>query len=344
MILKLIYCLTILSLWISLAGCQQHKAVKNVYISGICYISDNPDATITVQSKYWINNHSFFNGEAKIKDFWGQLPLTLAGSDVLISLPLLNDSARGIAAYWKNGEKHLLTDGGDSASVHAMAVSGKDIYAAGFEEQNSKRVAKYWKNGIAVILTDGKFSAEANGITIDTKGNVYVCGYEGSIGHHVTAKYWKNGVGVSLNDGTHDSFASSISVEGEDICVGGMQISFGRKGSSATYWKNGKAVCLTSGKTFNRINGVVLSEGVVYACGDEEIKGMMVAKYWKDGAPFPLSDGTTDAEAKGIAVNNQDVYVVGGENLHARLWKNGFGVDLSHDEKQSIANSIYIEK
>lgn len=344
MILKLRYCLIILALAVSLQSCRQHRVVKNIYISGACYVGDNPDSSVTVQSKYWLNNNSIFNGEAKVKSFWSPFPITLMGSDILVSLPLLNDSSRGIAAYWKNGEKHLLTDGRDSAAVYAMTVSGNDIYAAGFEKGNLKTIAKYWKNGIAVALTDGKFNAEAHGITIDNQGNVYVCGYETSQGHHVTARYWKNGIGFSLNDGIHDSFASSIAVEGNDVCVGGMQIKIDRKGSIATYWKNGKAFCLTSDKTFNRIKGVVLSDGVVYACGDEELKGTISAKYWKDGVPFPLSDGTTDAEANGIAVNNQDVYVVGSENSHARLWKNGFGVDLSHDEKQSIASCIYLER
>ena len=55
-----------------------------------------------------------------------------------------------------------LTDGSKWAEAKSIAVSGNDVYVAGFEDG----VAKYWKNGSPVILGDASRYSEAYSVFI----------------------------------------------------------------------------------------------------------------------------------------------------------------------------------
>ena len=104
-----------------------------------------------------------------------------------------------------------LTDGSKNAFAAAIAVSGSDVYVAGYEFSGAHNVAKYWKNGTAVGLTDGNNSAYAGSIAV-SGSNVYVAGYEYNDLSHTVAKYWKNGSPVLLSDGTSSAIANSIAL------------------------------------------------------------------------------------------------------------------------------------
>jgi len=86
------------------------------------------------------------------------------------------------SAYWVNGQETPLPGGG---YVNAMAISGNDVYIAGFTAYGPDQAA-YWKNGQLVTLPNG---SSATGITV-AGNDVYVCGNGGNN----NAVYWKNGV------------------------------------------------------------------------------------------------------------------------------------------------------
>ena len=64
--------------------------------------------------------------------------------------------------YWKNGNPVQL--GLNDVSVNSVAVSGNDVYMAGFESNGTHYIAKYWKNDKPLNLTDGSKDAIANSI------------------------------------------------------------------------------------------------------------------------------------------------------------------------------------
>jgi len=73
---------------------------------------------------------------------------------------------KSVAKYWKNGIAMNLSNGSTSAHASCIAVSGNDIYVAGYESNASNDIATYWKNGIPVFLTEGSKTAGAGSIFI----------------------------------------------------------------------------------------------------------------------------------------------------------------------------------
>lgn len=76
------------------------------------------------------------------------------------------------AAFWKNGREMHLTDGKHHASANSLAVSGRKVYIAGSEENETGRdVAIIWVNKRKYELTDGGTDAEALSIALKEAGN-----------------------------------------------------------------------------------------------------------------------------------------------------------------------------
>jgi hypothetical protein len=58
-------------------------------------------------------------------------------------------------------------DGGNRSLAKAIAVSGSDVYVAGYEYNAvGEEVACYWKNGVRTALSDGTRRAEAKAIVL----------------------------------------------------------------------------------------------------------------------------------------------------------------------------------
>jgi hypothetical protein len=236
--------------------------------------------------------------------------------------------------YWKNGQEVKL---GTYSGATSIALSGSDVYVAGWEWEGSATseyatsaaIAKYWKNGQPVALTNGTKEAYANSIAI-ADNDVYVAGHEGNV-----AKYWKNGQTVLLTNGINQAFAASIAVVGSDVYVAGSE------GGIAKYWKNGVAVLLSQGNA----TSIAVAGNNVYVAGYEGDYYSYKAKYWKNGQEIVLTNGSTPEIASSIAVHKDDVYIAGTEYYFntggrvAKYWKNGQAVLLSND---GVANSIVV--
>jgi hypothetical protein len=230
-----------------------------------------------------------------------------------------------------------MPSGMTSSQANAIAVSGKDVYAAGTASNSTSQAAVYWlNNGAATTLPSG---TQANAIAV-SGSNVYVAGYEeNSAGNGGNAVLWVNGTATTLSppSGMAYSDAAAITVSGSNVYVAGFAWN-NNSDESAVLWVNGAATLLPmpsglSGEYY--ADGIAVSGGEVYVSGHTDSSANLdTAISWvNNGAATTLSippnDTVGNYDAVGIAVSGSDVYVAGsGTNGatgvgNAAYWLNG---------------------
>jgi hypothetical protein len=287
--------------------------------------------------------------------------------------------------YWENGIVNNIP-GAPVAGIHysssAMAVSGKNVYLAGYESDNNNNtpgaLPAYWLNGAVNLLSDSSGAAYPNCIFV-SGSDVYVGGvteYQADTSHipYTTptvnypylgsiATLWKNGTDITLPGAysvglvggfgydAHDDYVSAIYVAGNNVYVAGGSF---MDNYHARYWVNGMPVDLTSGPTPAAGNNDYPNTTSIYASGNDVYVGgfqatgiQPVAIYWKNGVPVFLStDSLSGSEATSIFVSGSDVYVAGYQNINnysrAMLWKNGTPATLTGGDTASVATSVVV--
>lgn len=143
----------------------------SIAVSGTdVYVAGNDEDSV---AKYWKNRTmvNLTNGSTGAE----ANSIAVSGTDVYVAgtqwdgslshnPPGYYNYRNPIAKYWKNGNPVNLTDGSKWAEAKSIAVSGNDVYVAGYEEKTAGTqvfVAKYWKNGTPVILGDVSKYSEA---------------------------------------------------------------------------------------------------------------------------------------------------------------------------------------
>jgi hypothetical protein len=290
----------------------------DVYVAGTSYVSE------VAQPCYWKNDtlvylSSTLDGQA--------LGIASQGRDVYI-VGYTNSAISGhtVAAYWKNGIQTALTDGTIASFATSIAVSGSDIYAAGWIiKPTGYMAACYWKNGIITNLTDNSISSSAAAIAI-SGNDVYITGGTSPTINQSVATYWKNGVASYLTSANTYSNSYAIAVNGGDIYIAG-ELRASNSNFVATYWKNGKPVSLFS-DTSNSYGYSISSNGAdLFIAGQVFTKqGDITGVYWKNNTIEKIDQSYS---LNSIKVNGLDVYTSGesrspaiGQSGNA-YWKNG---------------------
>ena len=232
-----------------------------------------------------------------------------------------------------------MTSGMTSAQANAIAVSGSDVYVAGYEENSTSRAAVYWlNNGAATTLPSGMTISQANAIAV-SGSNVYVAGYEGNSAGSNNAVLWVDGTATMLSppSGMAYSDANAIAVSGSSVYVAGYAWN-NNSDHSAVLWVNGAATLLPmpSGLTGDYYAyGIAVSGGNVYVSGHADSSANLdsAISWVNNGAatilPIPPNDTVGNYDAVGITVSGSDVYVAGGGTNgatgvgNAAYWVNG---------------------
>jgi hypothetical protein len=254
--------------------------------------------------------------------------LTLSGNDIYVSGNEFNDYVPGtgytgtesIPRVWKNGVTTALTDGARYAFASAVAVSGSDVYVAGYAVNGAgRRVATLWKNGIATALADGAIDTEAKKVLV-SDNDVYVA-VQQRTNTTTNIMVWKNGVATLIGEAGADNFVSSLAVAGGNVYVGGDILRPSQFGVRAMYWKNGTPIELDN-TPGSLLTSLLVANGTVYASG----RIGSSAASWSNGLSSTLN--RIQSRADGIALAGNDVYVVGVQSpsefdMDAMVWKNG---------------------
>jgi hypothetical protein len=237
------------------------------------------------------------------------------------------------ACYWVNGVRYELEGDGRATDI---AVSGDDVYVAGYASIGGNWQACYWKNGTRTDLSNGGYSSASD---IYVSGNdVYVSGYwddELGIGAP-NACYWLNGIRhmLSLPENAHpQNSAHTIAVSGSNIYILGeyfasisdINILVG------CYWRNGvRTDYQNSGLSDISFMG---SDPYIVGHFSETASSNSKACYWYNGARTALSgEGSNPAEyfssAEFVSISGTDVYILGRDSAGFCYWINGTRHDL----------------
>ena len=232
-----------------------------------------------------------------------------------------------------------MPSGMTSTQASAIAVSGSDVYVAGYTANSTGRSAVYWlDNNAATILPSSMTISQANAIAV-SGANVYVAGYEENTAGNGHAVLWVNGMAatLSLPSGMAYSYASAIAVSGSNVYVAGIAWNTNQD-ESAALWVNGSATVLPmpSGLTGDYYaQGIAVSGGNIYVSGNTDSSASTnTAIAWVNNGPattlpIPPNDSAGNYGVGGITVSGSDVYVAGsGSNAttgvtNAAYWLNG---------------------
>ena len=245
-------------------------------------------------------------------------PINLPGNAIAYVAGQVGDTA----VYFVNGQEYTLTSGMTPASAKSIALSGLNIYVAGYESNGAHTVAKYWKNGVATILSDTSLNAVATAIAV-TGSDVYVTGWV-SVGSMPAAVLWKNGKLTALNATGHYGAANALCVSGTDVYVGGYDSAANTV--TPCYWKNGALNPLPDSLSYAVATGIAVSASDVYVVGwDRNANGWYTyPQCWKNGGVQPLTNtGNYNAIATSVLATGSTTYITGEDNYRAVYWQNG---------------------
>jgi hypothetical protein len=199
---------------------------RNDYVTGMCisgsdvYVSGGTTWDVSAHACYWKNgvavdlgNNLIYTAPNNSEGYPQTTSIYVYDKDVYVTGCQQTTLGATVALYWKNGSPVFLSnDSAAGSAAYSAAVSGSDLYVAGYQNVGAYSRATIWKNGAPTALTGSDTASFATAV-MAVNGDVYVAGYTWQQFGHYVATYWKNGVAVPLTDGSNNAMAYSISVE-----------------------------------------------------------------------------------------------------------------------------------
>jgi len=162
-----------------------------------------------------------------------------------IHLIVMDDAAH--TYYVKNGAIQSFNPNDAPVAVHAVTVSGGDVYVCGIHTNGS---IAYWKNGVSHSMTgiSTQITSEMPsfkdivvvGSTVYVTGNYPDTHPDNSPGTPQVGVVWKNGVPRALG---YYEYTERMCVVGNDVYITGCS------NNQAVYYKNGQPINLNMGAT-----------------------------------------------------------------------------------------------
>jgi hypothetical protein len=189
--------------------------------------------------------------------------------------------------------------------------------------------------------------------TNPTGTDVYIGGFEKTLGGVKKAAVWKNGVATYQPDvlygtGYRDAEVNSVFVVGSDVYAVGWQMSPVNPNKLAMLWKNAVPTILSDQSDDAEAKQVFVSGNDVYVVGWQENNFNILPRLWKNGvASQPFQVPVTGGGASSIFVSGTDLYFGGsvdnGTNSYAipTTWKNGTATSLSNPYSAEVL-SIFV--
>ena len=276
-----------------LSGCGR----TDVYVGGLtdeAYIWKNG-------ASYALNNYS---GGGNVNG------VTLAGGHVYAVGTYYRSAISPQAVLWIDGNGTFLMDGANATEPQSVAVSGTDVYVAGYSApvgQPSLTTATWWHNGTPTHLTSTTLSIALQ--VVLSGSDVYAVGWDYLSGPkaYPVPVYWKNGAETVLS--TTFGYGQSIAVSGNTVYVAICQID-----SDPNVQSSAARIRSKPSDALNLVNDC----GKTLTGGYQSTQAVL----WTSGTPPSLLEEKESAPVS-IAVVGSDVYVTGFVEPQPVVWKNG---------------------
>jgi hypothetical protein len=174
-----------------LFSCSKNSTGPLLHLPGTpnIYVAGMQDSLVITILRYWKNGTPVtLQTKAGFTDpsSLAATGIVVTGGDVYVSGNDFNQlTHHSVTTYWKNGNSVTVGDGSIDTHANAIAVSGNDVYLAGYETGYNFQTdtnythAVYWKNGERVMLGDTTTFSEAKSIAV-SGNDIYVAGVGGN--------------------------------------------------------------------------------------------------------------------------------------------------------------------
>lgn len=294
---------------------EEYSKGKSVFVSedNVVYVAGELNST----PAYWKGSESVTLSGSMLST---ANAIYVDGSDVYVGGYVMNSSFMQVAAVWKNGEEHILSE--KLSAVNDILVDNGDVYAVGNDEVlieeygYTENTATLWKN------------------------------------YEVEYYFTRTGEGGV----SRPSYARAVFIEDGAVYAGGCQAVPYSLNDEGYVWKETQELWHFPMSETGEVTGVVVEDifvsgGDVYSAGYKNTLTNSYGVIWKNGEElWNGNDYGTTSEFHSVFVNGSDVYFTGsvaGDDwvFEGKVWKNGeelYSLESVSGDEMTYGYSVYV--